>query len=59
MIIYFKQLGSRKVLKELYLTCFLPQHKDTIVINNTRYTVCNTEFELDNDYCTIWLTKRN
>lgn len=55
---FFKILGSRKVLKQQYLTGYIPQRKDKVVINNITYLVQYTEFNIDLDCCNVWLIKQ-
>lgn len=39
MIIQFKEVGSRKLLKELYLTGHIPTVKDRVKINGKCYVI--------------------
>ena len=45
MVVRFKEFGSRKLLKELYLTGYLPENDTTVIINDKRYSVITTEFD--------------
>lgn len=57
MITQFKEVGSKKLLKELYLTGHIPTVKDQVKINNIRYFVTVVTLDIDNDMYIIWLRK--
>jgi hypothetical protein len=57
MIIQFKEVGSKKLLKELYLTGHMPTAKDQVKINGKQYLVTVTAFDADNDKWVVWLRK--
>lgn len=57
MITQFKEVGSKKLLKELYLTGHLPTAKDHVKINGKYYFVTTVMLDIDNDMYIIWLHK--
>lgn len=57
MITQFKEVGSKKLLKELYLTGHIPTAKDHVKINGKYYFVTTVMFDIDNDMYIIWLHK--
>ncbi len=55
-IIDFKELGSRKLLKQLYLGV-KPNIGETVIVNEKEYTVKSVVFYADKPSYTIWLKK--
>lgn len=57
MITQFKEVGSKKLLKELYITSHIPTVKDQVKINGKCYFVTTVILDIDNDMYIIWLRK--
>lgn len=57
MITQFKEVGSRKLLKKLFLTGHIPTAKDQVTINGKNYFVTTVVFNADDQTWTIWLHK--
>lgn len=57
MITQFKEVGSKKLLKELYLTGHIPTAKDQVKINNKQYIVTAVTLDIDSDMYIVWLRK--
>lgn len=57
MITQFKEVGSRKLLKELYLTGHIPMVKDQVKINGRYYIITAIVLDTDNSKYIIWLRK--
>lgn len=57
MITQFKEVGSKKLLKELYLTGHIPTAKDQVKINNKQYLVTAVTLDIDSDMYIVWLRK--
>lgn len=57
MIVQFKEVGSKKLLKELYLTGHIPTAKDQVKVNGKYYFVTAVVLDIDNDRWLIWLHK--
>lgn len=57
MIVQFKEVGSKKLLKELYLTGHIPTAKDHVKINGKSYFVTIAVLDIDSDKWIIWLRK--
>ena len=56
MMIYFREVGSKKLLKELNLS-IVPTAKDQVKISNNTYFVTSIVFDADSVTYTIWLHK--
>lgn len=56
MMIYFREVGSKKLLKELNLS-IIPTAKDQVKISNNTYFITSIVFDADNVTYTIWLHK--
>lgn len=57
MITQFKEVGSKKLLKELFITGHIPTAKGQVKIGNKHYIVTSIVFDADNITYTIWLRK--
>lgn len=57
MITRFKEVGSKKLLKELFITGHIPTIKDQVKIGNKYYVVTAVVFDADNISYTLWLRK--
>lgn len=57
MITQFKEVGSKKLLKELFITGCVPTVKDQVKIGNKHYVVTAVVFDADNIAYMIWLRK--
>ena len=57
MITQFKEIGSKKILKELYITGPMPAVKNYVKINGKFYIILNIIFNIDEDMYEVWLRK--
>ena len=57
MIVQFKEVGSKKLLKELYLTGHIPTAKDQVKVNGKQYFVTVTIFDTDDSKWVVWVRK--
>lgn len=57
MITQFKLVGSKKLLKELYLKGCIPAAKSHVKIDDRLYFVALVTFDVDNDMYIVWLRK--
>lgn len=57
MITQFKEVGSKKLLKELYLTGCVPGVDNYIKINGITYRVKSMLFDTDNCKWVLWVHK--
>lgn len=58
MMAYFKEVGSKKLLKELNLN-IIPRVKEQVVINNKSYYVTCVVLNTNNVTYTVWVRKFN
>lgn len=58
MMTYFKEVGSKKLLKELNLN-IIPRVKEHVVINNKSYCVTCVALNTENATYTVWVRKFN
>lgn len=56
MMIYFKEVGSKKLLKELNLN-MPPRIKEQVIIDNKSYFVTCVVLNADNVTYTVWIRK--
>lgn len=57
MITQFKEVGSKKLLKELYLIGRIPTAKDQVKINGKQYLVTAVVLDIDSDMYIVWIRK--
>lgn len=57
MITQFRELGSKKLLRDLYLTGSIPTVKTRVKIYGKYYVVVTVELDIDKNMWIIWLSK--
>lgn len=57
MLVHIKEVGSKKLLKELYLAGHIPTAKDQVKINGKSYFVTVTVLDTDNNIWIVWVRK--
>ena len=57
MITQFKEVGYKKLLKELYLIGHIPAVKDQVKINGKYYFITAVVFDIDSEKYIVWLHK--
>lgn len=58
MMTYFKEVGSKKLLKELNLN-IIPRIKEQVIINNKSYYVTCVALDTESITYTVWVRKFN